>query len=420
VSTVNQTTLDNGLTVLLKEVHSAPVISSWAMYRVGSRNEPTGLTGASHWVEHMMFKGTDKFPMGVLDKTIDRCGGQWNAFTSSDYTMYYETLPASHIDLALEAEADRMANALFEPEEVESERTVIISERQGAENSPMFWLNEQMRATAFRVHGYGHEILGDLADLQTMTRNDLYNHYRRHYMPRNAVLAIVGAFDSDKMLEKVERFFGDIPGGEAPTLFSRSEPAQIGERRIVIERPGHTAFLKFAYHVPNAMHGDWFALETLDSVLAGPGGGVDNKTSRLYQALVKGEIAAGLGGGLSESIDPNLYTVTLTLRDGRTLEEAETALIEQIDRVVTNGITQKELDKAKKQARAAFAYSTESVTNQGYWLEMSAALGDYRWNDQYVAKLSAVTVEDVQAAAQRYFTAQNRTVGWLVPTGMGE
>jgi zinc protease len=147
---------------------------------------------------------------------------------------------------------------------------------------------------------------------------------------------------------------------------------------------------------------------------------VDNKTSRLYRALVKGEIAAGLGGGLSETIDPFLYTVTLTLRDGRSLEEAEAALLEQIQQVVEDGITQAELDKAKKQARAAFAYSTESMTNQAYWLALSAVLGDYQWNDRYVPRLEAVTCDDVHAVAQRYLAARNRTVGWLLPTGMEE
>lgn len=417
MSIVSQHTLKNGLTVLLKEVHNAPVISWWVMYRVGSRNEPTGLTGASHWVEHMLFKGTEKFPVGVLDKTIDRCGGHWNAYTSDDYTMYYETLPAEHIDIALDAEADRMVNALFDPSEVDSERTVIVSERQGAENDPVFWLKEQLRASAFRVHGYHHEIVGDIADLQRMTRDDLYNHYRRHYMPSNAVAVAVGAFDTAEMLQKIEQRFGDIPSGEKPDLFIRPEPEQIGERRVIVERPANTAFMMVAYHVPQATHEDWFALEVLDSVLAGPGGGVDNKTSRLYQALVKSEIAVGLGGGLHETIDPYLYTVIMTLRDGRTHAEAEAALLAQLERVANEGITPEELYKAKKQSRAAFMYSIESVTNQAYWLALSSALGDCAWNEKYVERLDSVTCEAVQAVAQRYFTAQNRTIGWLIPTG---
>jgi len=334
--------------------------------------------------------------------------------------MYFETLPAEHIDLALEAEADRMLNAAFDPEETESERTVIISERQGIENRPTFWLREEVRAAAFRVHGYHHEIIGDMADLETMTRDDLYNHYQRHYTPANAVAIAVGAFDTDEMLEKVKSIYGDLPTQPKPELFTRQEPEQIGERRVMVERPGNTRFIEAAWRVPPATHDDWFALEILDSVLTGPGGGVDNKTSRLYQALVKSEICVSMGGGVQESIDPYLYAIILTLRDGRTHEEAEAALLKEIDRVREDGITQAELDKARKQARAAFAYGTESITNQAYYLAQSAVLGDYDWFDNYIGKLEAVTVEDVQRVAQQYLVPRNRTIGWLIPTGMEE
>jgi len=170
---VTKTTLDNGLTVVLKEMHHAPVISSMIWYRVGSRNEQAGLTGASHWVEHMLFKGTPAFPAGVLDRLVSREGGHWNAFTTTDFTVYYETMPASRIDLALRLEADRMVHATMTPEEVESERSVILSERGMYENEPRFQLNEELTAVAFRVHPYRHEVIGDTIDLQTMTRDDL-------------------------------------------------------------------------------------------------------------------------------------------------------------------------------------------------------------------------------------------------------
>ncbi|MFW5691990.1 MAG: M16 family metallopeptidase [Chloroflexota bacterium] len=418
VSVVSEHRLANGLTVLLKEVHSAPVISSWLVYRVGSRNEQTGYTGISHWVEHMMFKGTSRYPAGVLDRLIDRLGGQWNAYTSSDFTMYFETLPAEHIDLALDAEADRMVNALFDPDETESERTVIVSERQGSENSPLFWLREEVRAAAFRVHGYHHTIIGDLPDLLSMQRDDLYQHYRRHYTPSNAALVLVGAFETTEMLERVERYFGPVAGTPAPDLFARPEPQQQGERRVIVERPGTTAFLTLGYRVPEATHPDWFKLDVLDSILTGPGGGVDNKTSRLYQQLVKSEIAVNIGGGMNESIDPYLYSITTTLRDGRTLEEAEAALLAEIERICSEGISARELARARKQARAAFAYETESVTNQAYWLAQSAVLGDVHWYDSYLNRIDQVTVDDIIDVARRYLVPQNRTVGWLIPTGI--
>ena len=195
-NSLTQTTLSNGLKVLLKEIHTAPIISSWLWYRVGSRDEVPGHTGISHWVEHMQFKGTDKFPANILDKSISREGGSWNAFTFLDWTAYFETMPAAKIDLGLQLESDRMINSKFESDEVASERTVIISEREGNENEPHFLLGEAVQQAAFRVHSYHHEVIGDMADLRTMSRDDLYGHYRKYYVPNNAVLAMSGDFDT--------------------------------------------------------------------------------------------------------------------------------------------------------------------------------------------------------------------------------
>jgi zinc protease len=199
-SPVTQTQFSNGLHVLLKEIHTAPIITNWVWYRVGSRDEIPGITGISHWVEHMQFKGTSQFPAGVLDKAVSRDGGIWNAFTYIDWTTYFETMPAGKIDLGFRLEADRMVNSNFDPEEVSSERTVIISERQGNENQPLFRLSEAVQAVAFRVHPYHHEVVGDLVDLESITRDQLYNHYRKYYVPNNAVLVVAGDFETDSMV----------------------------------------------------------------------------------------------------------------------------------------------------------------------------------------------------------------------------
>lgn len=413
-------TLPNGLTVLLREAHSAPVISWWLAYRVGSRNEPTGKTGISHWVEHMMFKGTARFPAGALDRAIDRAGGQWNAFTSMDATKYFETLPANKIDIALEAEADRMTKAIFDHAETDSERTVIISERQGAENQPTFWLQEEVRGAAFRVHGYHHEIIGDETDLRAMTRDDLYAHYRQHYRPANAAAIAVGAFDTADMLAKIERLYGSIEAGAAPNLFARPEPEQQGERRVIVERPGKTAFYELCHRVPAATHEDWFKLRLLDAILSGSSGASDNKTSRLYQALVKSEIAAGVGAWLTPTVDPYLYSIIVTLRDDRSPAKAEAVLLDEITRLQTDGVSEAELHKARKQTRAAFAYSTESVTEQAYWLAQSFILGDAHWFDNYADRLTRVSADDVLEAANRYLVPKNRVVGVLYPTDPAE
>ncbi|MGB1288370.1 MAG: M16 family metallopeptidase, partial [Aggregatilineales bacterium] len=330
-------------------------------------------------------------------------------------TTYYETLPADRIELALSAEADRMTGALFDPDDTESERNVVIAERHDNENSPTFWLNEAMRATAFMVHGYHHEIIGDMPDLKTMSREALIAHYHKHYVPANATVIGVGAFETPAMLEKIHAYYGDLPHCEKPDLFMRPEPEQQGERRVHIERPGQTAFVRVAHRVPPARHDDWFSLEILDSVLTGPGGGVDNKTSRLYRALVKTGIAASIGGGLQETIDPYLYTTGIKLNDGHDHETAERILLEELAKIQDEGITEHELKRAKKQAVAAFAYSTESVTNRAYWMAQGAALGDIHWLAHYMERLNRVTLADVQQVAQQYLIPRNRTVGWLIP-----
>jgi zinc protease len=420
MSKVQRHVLKNGMVVLLKEAHNAPLISWWVFYRVGSRDEPTGLTGASHWVEHMLFKGTDIFPAGYLDKEIERNGGMWNAQTSFDYTAYFETLPADRIELGLRAEADRMMNAKFDPAEVESERTVIIAERQGSENNPMFWLSEETQAVAFRVHPYHHTVIGDMVDLQGMSRDDLYQHYRRFYAPNNAIAVAVGDFDSAEMLARIEQHFGALPAAPQPPRLSRPEPEQRGERRVDVEREGTTAFLEVMYRTPEALHADWFKLAALDSILSGPSGpggnNIDNKTSRFYKGLVETGIAADVGGYLAMSKDPFAYSITLVVREGRSLEEAESALDAILDALLTTQPpTQAELDKAKKQARAAYAYATENVTGQARWLGYAEMLGDHTLFTNFVDRLEAVTLEDVCDVAQRYLKPSNRTVGRFIP-----
>jgi zinc protease len=412
--------LDNGLIVLLKEAHNAPLVSHWLLYRVGSRNEPTGLTGASHWVEHMLFKGTDRYPMGFLDHAIDRVGGSWNAQTSIDYTAYYETLPSNALKLALEAEADRMMNARFDPEEVESERTVILSEREGHENYPSFWLGEAISAAAFHVHGYHHEIIGDTHDLHTMTRADLYTHYRRYYAPNNAILSIVGDFHTDDLLTQIEALYAAYPKNPDLTHFVRPEPPQQGERRVRIERNGGAHYLSVNYRIPCVTDPDWMILYMLDAIFGGPtgfgGGSIGTKTTRLYKALIRSELAVSASAGMQPTLDPYLYSVDVTLREGRTLEQVEAVVFEEIEKLRRGEISPSELEKARKQARALFAYRGETVTSQAFWMAYFEHIaGSYQWLTDFEDRLSRVTVEDVQRVAQTYLGSTGRTVGWFIP-----
>ncbi|MBN1311088.1 MAG: insulinase family protein [Anaerolineae bacterium] len=422
---VLKTKLKNGLTVLIKEVHNAPVATFWMWYRVGSRNEIPGLTGVSHWVEHMQFKGTPKYPSGVLDKMISREGGLWNAFTFIDWTTYYEVMPANKIELGIDLEADRMLNSAFDPEEVASERTVIISERSGSENSPVWLLYEEVLGAAFRVHPYRTEVLGEMIDLKTMTRDDLYHHYQRYYVPNNATAVLVGDVDAGQALKAIEERFESIPQGEDIPEVVRPEPPQYGERRVRLNREGQTAYVLAAYHGYEIKHPDFFALAVADSILAGATSinlmstsGTSNHTSRLYKALVETELAAGVSGGMTATIDPYLYTILATVRDGHTCQEVEDALHAETNRMAQGDISKQEFEKARKQAKALFAYDSESVSSQGFWLGFAETLvGDYEWFDTFLDKLMAVTLDDVKRASADVFQPNRRTVGWYVPTG---
>ncbi len=420
---ITRLTLSNGLLVLLKEIHTAPIISHWVWYRVGSRDETPGGTGLSHWVEHMQFKGTPGHPVGTLDKAISRNGGVWNAFTYLDWTTYFETLPADKIDLALRLEADRMSNSLFEAGEVESERTVIISERQGNENEPTFLLSEEVQSAAFRVHAYHHEIIGDMADLETIRRDDLYRHYQTYYAPNNAVLAIAGDFDTDEMLKRVSDRFEHIPNGGTPPRLARREPPQTGERSVQVEGPGETIYQQVAYHVVEARHEDFLALNVLDSLLSGPsdlsvfGGGLSNKTSRLYRSLVEKDIAVSVFGGLQATIDPYLYQLSIIVHPESNPQEVIAALDQEIMRLQDTPPPAEELARAVKQARALFAYNSESITNQACWLGFVEMFADQEWLGSYLDRLAAVTAQEVQRVAQIYLRPQNRVLGVYLPTG---
>ena len=419
-SAITKTQLENGLTVLLKEMHHAPIATFMIWYRVGSRNEISGRTGISHWVEHMMFKGTPTFPGATMERMISREGGYWNASTGLDYTNYYETMPSDRIDLALRLEADRMVNTVMSLEEVESERTVILSERSMYENQPSFLLDEELTAAAFRVHPYHHEIIGDTADLRSMTREDLIAHYERHYSPTNAIIVIVGDFDTAGMLSRINELYGSIPGGEPTAPVIREEPPQAGERRVAVNGPGDTAYLTYAYRVPGAMHPDYSALTLFNAAFAGGSivGGGSNRSSRLYKALVSTELAAGASGSLTSTIDPFLYTIRAVVRAGRTIPEVEAALEAELARLVDEPITEAELAKALKRARAQFIMAGESISGQARLIGATEAItGDYRWFVTTLDRLSEVTLEDIERVRKQYLHPRNRTVGWYEPQG---
>ncbi len=420
--TIIQTTLPNGLQVRLKEIHTAPLTSHWVWYRVGSRQEIAGYTGISHWVEHMQFKGTPTFPASVLDKAISREGGIWNAFTYMDWTAYFETLPADRVSLALKLEADRMQNSLYEIQEVEAERSVILSEREGNENEPLFRLGEAVQFNAFENHPYKTEVIGTTEDLLNIKRDDLYNHYKSYYTPGNAVLAIAGDFTGEEMLSQIFELYGSIPGKTTPHVPIRRDESPDMEKRLEILGPGETTFLEIAYHAPEASHADFFAFTILDSLLTGPaslnmfgGGGISNKTSRLYRALIEKDLAVSVHGGIQATIDPYLYDITITVHPRSSVDEVLKVFDSNIDILQNKHVSAQDIAIAVKQAKALFAYGTENITNQAFWLGYAEMFANYEWFTQYLEKIQQVTTEDVLRIARTYLKPGSRVIGSYLP-----
>ena len=424
---VRVATLGNGLKVLVQEDHTAPLASVWCWYKVGSKDERPGATGVSHWVEHMNFKGTTNIPRDQVKGIIEQFGGTWNGYTWIDETAYFETADRDGLDRMLFIESERMARCLYTPEDCESERTVIISELQGGENDPDQLLDQEVTATAFKAHPYRHPTIGWLSDLQTMTRDDLYGHYRRHYVPNNATLVIVGDVDTEDVLRRVEERFGDIPAGEIATGSHTAEPEQTGERRVTIRREGTTAYLRIAHHAPAVTDPHFFPLLVLDAALTGAKGmnlwssfrvPPPQRSARLYRGLVETGLAAAVSGALLPTEHPFLYTLSAIATDGVPLARVEAALVEEIDRVCRDGILPTEVDKAKAQLRARFVFDDDSVTNVAHQLgyfETIATLDTYRnlW-----PSVAAVTADQVAAAAREVFRASNRTIGWFDPVAI--
>ncbi len=422
------TTLDNGLKVLVQEEHTAPLASVWCWYKVGSKDERPGLTGVSHWVEHMNFKGTTNIPRDQVKGIIEQYGGSWNGYTWIDQTTYLETATRDALDRMLFIESERMANCLYHPDDCESERTVIISELQGGENDPDQLLDQEVTATAFKAHPYQHPTIGWLPDLKAMTRDDLYGYYRRYYVPNNATLVIVGDVDTDEALRRVEHYFGGIQPGRDLERLRTVEPDQTGERHLTIRKEGTTAYLKVAFHAPSATDDRFVPIVILDAVLAGAKGlnlwssfrtAPPQRSARLYRALVERGLASSVSGSIVPTQQPFLYTVSVTATDGTSLTSVEAATLEELDRVRQDGITDTELAKAKAQLKARLVFDNDSVTNIAHQLGYFETIASVDVFTALPSRIAAVTCEAVADAARSLLAPSNRTVGWFEPLPIG-
>jgi zinc protease len=424
-NTIYDRTLPNGLQLILREAHDAPVASFWVWYRVGSRNELPGLTGVSHWVEHMQFKGTPNIEKGAIFRDVSKNGGVLNAMTSNDWTAYFETLPSNKLNLAIGIEADRMSNSLFDPEETESERTVILSERQGAQNQPTYQLYEELVGAAFRVHPYRHMVIGHEHDLKTISRDDLYGHYRQAYNPANAFITAVGDFNAEELAQRIEDAFGGIETGAKLPPVRAVEPPQTDERRVLLYRPAPTAYLRMGFKTPEGKHPDNAALLVADAVLSGGkpmglgGGGPMGRSARLYRSLVAAGLARAAGSDIEMPIDPYMLIIGVTALPGVKPAAIETVVDRELERLASEPVPAQELERALKQVKAQYVYSAEGVTNQAFWLGQMEIVDSYKRADSVVEEIEAVTAADVQRVAATYLKKSNRTVGWLLPSTDG-
>ena len=419
--------LDNGLRVLLRPAHAAPLVSVWCWYHVGSKDERPGTTGAAHWVEHMNFKGTEGISREDLKVWIERAGGAWNGYTWIDQTTYFETLSSDALDLALRIESERMTSCIYKEDEFESERSVIIAELQGNQNNPAYLLGVDVAAEAFRTHPYGWPTIGRLSDLETMSRDDLYNHYRNYYCPNNATLVIVGDIEPNEALRGVQQYFGSIERGNPPPGVKTREPEQKGERRVSVERPGTTRYLDVAFHAPAVGDEDFVTLLVADAILSGGKGinlwaggfGRDARTtSPLYQALVETELVAAVSSALLPTEQPYLYSISATVRDSISESAVEDALFTVLDSLASQISVDHTLQKAKNQLLTQLAFDDEGVTRIGHQLGYFSTIADWKMIFEIEKQINSVTAENIRDVVARRLVSSRRTVGWFRPQAL--
>lgn len=404
--------LQNGLKALVIEDHKAPVATIQVWYRIGSRNEVTGSTGISHLLEHMMFKGTPRYGTKALSRLVQKNGGIDNAFTTKDYTTYYQTIASDRIGLSIELEADRMQNLLLKPDDVISERDVVKEERRMRyEDNPQRSLYEGLIAAAFKVHPYRNPVIGWMSEVSHLKREALLQHYKRYYSPDNAVIIVAGDVTAEDIIARIRDKFGAIARGPGRTPVVSVEPAQNGERRLLLHREdAKLPYVLIAYHAPNLHHKDSAALDLLSTLLSG-------KSGRLYRRMVREEKVAlnAFASYNGLNIDPYLFILGGTAAPGKDIASVEKALYEEIEKIQAEAPSIREVQKAKNQTEAYLIMGLDSIFFQAEFAGMFEMLGGWQLQDKYLEDIGKVTPGDIQRVAGRYFSQRNRTVAILMP-----
>ncbi|MBO9536578.1 pitrilysin family protein [Herbaspirillum sp.] len=415
--TAQEFVLKNGMKVVVKEDRRAPTAVQMVWYKVGSIDEVNGTTGISHALEHMMFKGTRRHKVGEFSRLVAEMGGRENAFTANDYTAYFQQIEKSHLEAVMALEADRMANLQFDADEFAKEIRVVMEERRWrTDDQPMGLLTEALNAAAWTAHPYHHPVVGWMDDLQHMTVQDIAAWYRQWYAPNNATLVVAGDVDAQRVLALANKYFGKLPSRALPREKPQNEPQQLGVRRVTVKAPAENPYVVLGFKVPGLRDverdQDAYALDVLSAVLDG------YENARLTANLVRtGNKAATVGAGYTGAArGPVLFTLEGTPADGVTTEQLEGLLREQVERIAREGVAPEELRRVKTQLIAAQTYKRDSVFGQAMEIGMMETVGIGQKNiDRIIDRLKAVTPEQVQAVAQKYFKDDNLTVATLVP-----
>jgi zinc protease len=384
---------------------------------VGSRNEHEGITGLSHFFEHMMFNGAKKYGPGQFDKAMEGAGGNNNAYTSNDETVYQDWFPSSQLELIFDLEADRVQNLAFDPKIVDSERQVVYSERRlRVDNDNFGLLDEQLNAAAIIAHPYHWSVVGWPSDIEKWTLDDLKSYFAKGYSPSNATMVVVGAVKADEVFRLAEKYMEPIPAHDPPPPVRTVEPKQLGERRISVHKFAQLPIVDIGYHVPQAQGPDYYTLELLHTLLT------TGESSRLYRTLVdQQQLAIEVQSSHAATFDPFLFTFTLQPRQGVAPEKAEEALYTEIEKLKTAGIDDHELQKAKNQAISAYYRSLRSINRRANVIGRSETLfGDYHKMASVEHEFNKVSAADIQRAAKEYFDVNNRTVATLIPDSKGQ
>jgi len=403
----------NGLTVLLVPDHSAPVVTFEVTYEVGSRNEVTGATGATHILEHMMFKGSEAFndqKGNSIKQLLERVGGQFNASTSFDRTNYFATIGRESLESYIAIEADRMRHLWLREADRQAEMTVVRNEYERGKNDPENVLLEEVSAAAYVALPYHHPTIGWKSDIEHVPIAKLREFYDTFYWPNNATLTVVGDIDTEPVLGLIKKYYGVYAHSPAPIpAVYTEEPAQSGERRVTVKRPGELGSIIVAHKVPNGRDSDQAPLEMLDAILS------SGKNARLYRALVDQGLALSAGAGTNQHHDLSLHTVFAALTPGTTHEQVEKALLAEINKIKTNGVTAAEVATVKQQYIAEDAYKRDGTAAVASEISEWIGVGDWTLYVTFPQKVQQVTPADVQRVAKQYFGADQSTIGWFVP-----